>query len=268
MNPAATPPNRRDAHREREGAGRGSSIHRPARGRGLYRPQIDTTSLLPTPPSLFAGLLARPPPSPLDFELPAAATTESGERPSCGELMRDDAACRFGARSSVVSPLPVGSGSARRRARLRGGGEGGDGEDVRKHQREVGVVGEGQPLRVRLFRPGEAPPLRRAGNTGRAPPRPLFLPHVLLLQWRGSSTNRLHSRREGLQMCITSLLDCNFATPFASSGGGYAFVNSSSGRCKNAFAHRCWTQPKVTPAPKVKGDSFGDQCPGNQYELD
>jgi hypothetical protein len=36
-------------------------------------------------------------------------------------------------------------------------------------------------------------------------------------------------------MCITSLLDCNFAMPFASSVGGHAFMNNNSERGKNAF---------------------------------
>jgi hypothetical protein len=43
-------------------------------------------------------------------------------------------------------------------------------------------------------------------------------------------------------MCIASLLNCKFAILFASTVGEDAFVNSSSGRGKNAFAHRCWTQ--------------------------
>jgi hypothetical protein len=47
----------------------------------------------------------------------------------------------------------------------------------------------------------------------------------------------LHSRRKGLQICIASLLYCITAFWFASSAGGFVFVNSSSGRGKNAFAH-------------------------------
>jgi hypothetical protein len=56
----------------------------------------------------------------------------------------------------------------------------------------------------------------------------------------------LHSRRKGLQICIASLLYCITAFWFASSAGGFVFVNSSSGRGKNAFAHRCWTQSNIT----------------------
>jgi hypothetical protein len=96
-----------------------------------------------------------------------------------------------------------------------------------------------------IFHPGEAPPLRRAGDAGHTLPRPLLFLPPMLLQWRGSSTGRLYSRREGLQMCIASLLDCNFAMRFASSLGGYAFMNSSFRRGKNAFANCCWTQPKT-----------------------
>jgi hypothetical protein len=43
----------------------------------------------------------------------------------------------------------------------------------------------------------------------------------------------LHSRREGVQMCIASLLHCKFAYLFASCVGGDASVNGSVGRGKN-----------------------------------
>jgi hypothetical protein len=78
------------------------------------------------------------------------------------------------------------------------------------------------------------PPLRYA-------PRTPCYRHALLAQ----RPRHLPSRREGVYFCISSLLEREFASPFALFVGEDARDAQQPRRGKNVIACPCWTQPYI-----------------------
>jgi len=98
------------------------------------------------------------------------------------------------------------------------------------HPGSVGEEGEkGKEARSRRDPPERRkarPPLLRVAW----PRRPLA---------RLAPRSRMHSRREGVQFCTVSLLECKLPSAIAWSVGIDSSVNSRHRRGKNTFAHRC-----------------------------